>query len=153
MRWVGLLALGAIGLHELRYVLGPGAHAHETRAVHSYLPLAIALAALAFVVALIDFVSTLVAANSDRVRLEAAIPGLQILAGGDRRPGRDLRPPGVARGRALRRPLGGTARPVRTRRLVGRRLRASARRPDRLPGPGLRKGDRASRSQAPRNRG
>src|SRR5687767_14308977 len=70
MRWIGLLALGAIGLHELRYVLGPGAHAHET-AVHSYLPLALALAALAFVVALIDFVTTLVAANSDRVRLGA----------------------------------------------------------------------------------
>ena len=70
MRWVGLLALGAIGLHELRYVLGPGAHAHET-AVHSYLPLALALAVLAFVVALIDFVTTLVAANGDRVRLGA----------------------------------------------------------------------------------
>ena len=29
MRWIGLLAVGAIALHELRYVVGPGAHAHE----------------------------------------------------------------------------------------------------------------------------
>ena len=39
--------------------------------MHSYLPLALALATLAFVIALIDFATTLVAANSDRVRLTA----------------------------------------------------------------------------------
>jgi hypothetical protein len=62
MRWMGLLAVGAIGLHELRYVFGSAAHGAASHA-HSYLPLVIALAALAFVVALVDFITTVAAAR------------------------------------------------------------------------------------------
>ena len=84
MRWIGLLALGAIGLHELRYVVGPGAHAHEGGEPRALLSAARDRARGArFVVALIDFVSTLVAANQR--------------PGAPRRPVSGLRGPGRSR--------------------------------------------------------
>jgi hypothetical protein len=72
MRWLGLLAAGAIGVHELRYVLGPGAHAHGafSSQAHAYLPLAGALALLLFVAAAAQFVASLRIARSG----EAAAP-------------------------------------------------------------------------------
>ena len=65
IRWVGLLAVGAIALHELRYLVSAGAHSHAgtTSHAHSYLPLAIALATLVFVVALLNFAAALIAAS------------------------------------------------------------------------------------------
>jgi hypothetical protein len=49
-----------MGLHELRYLVGTGAgHDGAAGAAHSYLPLAITLAALLFVAALVDFATTL----------------------------------------------------------------------------------------------
>jgi hypothetical protein len=69
MRWLGLLSAAAIGVHELRYVAAPGAHAHDvfSAQAHSYLPLAGALAVLLFVAAVAQFVSTLVVARSGEV--------------------------------------------------------------------------------------
>jgi hypothetical protein len=70
LRWVALLSVGAIGLHQLRFLIGPGAGAHEflsTRA-HSYLPLVAALVALLFVASLVHFVSSLVLARSGETR-------------------------------------------------------------------------------------
>jgi hypothetical protein len=58
-RWVGLLAIGAVALHELRYLMDSGAGHDALAGTHSYLPLVITLAMLAFVAALIDFATTL----------------------------------------------------------------------------------------------
>ncbi len=73
MRWVGLLAVGAIALHELRYLLGPGAHVHDASVshMHSHLPLAIAIACMVFVASVVDFVAALLAANGDRTSVAA----------------------------------------------------------------------------------
>jgi hypothetical protein len=74
MRWVGLLAVGAIALHELRYLV-PGAHAHEalTAQAHSYLPLLMALIALVFVASVVDFVGTLLAARTTVIPARAPV--------------------------------------------------------------------------------
>jgi hypothetical protein len=73
MRWVGLLAVGAIALHELRYLVGPGAHAHQVAVshMHSHLPLVIAIACMVFVASVVDFVAALQAANGGRSSVAA----------------------------------------------------------------------------------
>lgn len=75
MRWVGLLAVGAVALHELRYVAAPGAHIHDASVshMHSHLPLAIAIACMVFVAAVVDFVAALLAANGDRTSVAAPV--------------------------------------------------------------------------------
>jgi hypothetical protein len=87
MRWIGLLAVGAVALHELRYVVGPGAHAHDgVSHVHSHLPLLIALAGMVFLAALLDFIAALLSAERERVaapsRLSRAWPAATFALAG-----------------------------------------------------------------------
>ena len=69
MRWLGLLSAAAIGVHELRYVAAPGAHAHDvfSAQAHAYLPLAGALVLLVFIASVAQFVSSLVVARSGEI--------------------------------------------------------------------------------------
>lgn len=70
LRWFSLLFIAAIGLHQLRYLIGPGADAQHSfgAQAHSYLPLAAAFVALLFGASLVHFVSTLTLARSGEVR-------------------------------------------------------------------------------------
>ena len=70
LRWFSLLFVAAISLHQLRYLIGPGADAQHSfgAQAHSYLPLAAAFVALLFGASLIHFVSTLTLARSGEVR-------------------------------------------------------------------------------------
>jgi hypothetical protein len=70
VRWVALLSAGAIGLHQLRYVVADPANAHQALAGngHSYLPLAIALVLLLFGASLVHFATTLVLARGGELR-------------------------------------------------------------------------------------
>jgi hypothetical protein len=64
LRWFSSLFAGAIALHQLRYLIGPGADPqHTVGHVHSYLPLATAFVILLFVASLIHFASTLAIAR------------------------------------------------------------------------------------------
>ncbi len=74
LRWLGLLCAGAIGLHELRYLAGPGAHSHEILSAqpHAYLPLAGALVLLVFVASVVHFALALLFAR--RGELESRAP-------------------------------------------------------------------------------
>jgi hypothetical protein len=65
LRWLSSLFIAAIALHQLRYLIGPGADAQHTVGAHAhaYLPLAAAFVALLFAVSLANFVSTLTLAR------------------------------------------------------------------------------------------
>jgi hypothetical protein len=86
MRWIGLLAVGAIALHELRYVVAPGAHVHDAAVshMHSHLPLAIAIACMVFVASVVDFAAALLTARKGRTsvatpaRLSRAWPAATV---------------------------------------------------------------------------
>jgi hypothetical protein len=70
LRWFSLLFVAAIGVHQLRYLLGPGVdsqHSLGTHA-HAYLPLAAAFVALLFGASVVHFVSTLAVARSGEMR-------------------------------------------------------------------------------------
>jgi hypothetical protein len=65
LRWFSSLFAGAIALHQLRYLIGPGADPqHTVGHVHSYLPLATAFVALLFAASLVHFMSTLAIARN-----------------------------------------------------------------------------------------
>ena len=135
MRWLGLLSVAAIGVHELRYVAAPGSHAHDvfSAQAHAYLPLAAALVLLVFIASVAQFVSSLVVARSGEISPPIAASLPQRLGRGDGCPAGDLRRPGIPRGSASGRPSGGAARPLRPRRLVRLRIRTVAGRPGGLP--------------------
>jgi hypothetical protein len=65
-----LLFVAAIGLHQLRYLIGPGADVQHSfgAGAHSYLPLAAAFVALLFCASLVHFVSTLALARGGEAR-------------------------------------------------------------------------------------
>jgi hypothetical protein len=70
LRWFSLLFVAAIGVHQLRYLLGPGVdsqHSLGTHA-HAYLPLAAAFVALLFGASVVHFASTLAVARSGEMR-------------------------------------------------------------------------------------
>jgi hypothetical protein len=69
LRWFSLLFCAAIGVHQLRYLIGPGADAgHSLGAnAHSYLPLAAAFVALLFGAAVVHFAATLALARDGEV--------------------------------------------------------------------------------------
>ena len=131
MRWLGLLSAAAIGVHELRYFAAPGAHAPRCLLrAGPCLPAARRCAGPAAVRGVGCPVRVVPGGGPQRRDARRPRP-LRFRSGldrGHRCPARDLRHPGVARGSAARRPSGWAARPLRSRRLVRLRLRASARR-------------------------
>jgi hypothetical protein len=65
LRWFSSLFAGAIALHQLRYLIGPGADAqHTVGHAHAYLPLATAFVALLVGASMVHFASTLAIARS-----------------------------------------------------------------------------------------
>ena len=148
MRWLGLLSAGAIGVHELRYLAAPGAHAHDvfSAQAHSYLPLACALVLLLFIASAAQFVSSLVVARSGEVPPPQPLRFRTAWTWATVRAARNLRHSGVAGRCAFRGPHGWTARPLRSWWLVGLRIRAPARRSGGVSLAWCAEGDRARRS-------
>jgi hypothetical protein len=68
LRAIALLAVGAVSLHQLRFVLGYGQNASQVLAVegHSYLPFAEALVAVVLAAACIWFAGSLALAHRGR---------------------------------------------------------------------------------------
>jgi hypothetical protein len=69
LRWFSLLFVAAIGVHQLRYLIGPGANAgHSFSAgAHAYLPLAAGFVALLFGASVVHFARTLALARNGEV--------------------------------------------------------------------------------------
>ena len=83
LRATALITAASLALHELRYVLGYGSHAHEALASqgHSYLPLAAALAAVLLALAAAHLLARLARAWRTGVGDGAPLPvGLAWLA-------------------------------------------------------------------------
>jgi hypothetical protein len=70
LRWFSLLFVAAIGVHQLRYLLGPGVDAQHSLGTHAhaYLPLAAAFVALLFGASVVHFVSTLALVRSGEIQ-------------------------------------------------------------------------------------
>jgi hypothetical protein len=70
LRWLALVAVGAIGLHQLRYLAGDPGHGHGAISAHAhaYLPLAAALVLLVFLAAVAHFACTLMLARGGDLR-------------------------------------------------------------------------------------
>jgi hypothetical protein len=69
LRWLSLLFVAAIGVHQLRYLIGPGADAGHSlnSGAHAYLPLAVGFVALLFGASVVHFAKTLALARSGEV--------------------------------------------------------------------------------------
>jgi hypothetical protein len=70
LRWLSSLFVAAIALHQLRYLIGPGADPGHSLAAgaHAYLPFATTFVALLFGASLVHFASTLALARRGAIR-------------------------------------------------------------------------------------